>query len=169
MRLTRGKIVIIPIVVAIGLTFLGLVIFTFMEEAEISPHVSVVLTSVHMDRIDADNPAIMYVRADFTIFNDTDKVLTISRITYDMYANDIFIGEGLFSWADHPLVGRPPLFDRSTTTIPVEMSLHQSPDNIEVWNMLRDGDTDNIQWRAEGMAQIETAFSIIEKDFVSTL
>ena len=46
MKLTRGKIVIIPIFVIIFVGLVSLVAFTEWEEAEINPNVGVILENV---------------------------------------------------------------------------------------------------------------------------
>ncbi len=169
MRLTLGKIVIIPIFVAIAATLAGLVAFTEWEGEAIDLSFSVTLENVKMKKIDDDNPDLMIVQADLSVFNETERILTVSRISYDLYANEILVGRGSLSFADIPLSGRAPLFSGSSTTFPSEMQLRKSPEVMEIWDKLSNNDTVDITWRAEGVAQIETAFSIIEKDFNSTL
>ena len=51
MKLTRGKIVIIPIFVIIFVGLVSLVAFTEWEEAEIDPKVGVILENVKMKKI----------------------------------------------------------------------------------------------------------------------
>ena len=51
MKLTRGKIVIIPIFVIIFVGLVSLVAFTEWEEAEINPNVGVILENVKMKKI----------------------------------------------------------------------------------------------------------------------
>ena len=169
MRLTRGKIVIIPIFVAIAATLAGLVAFIEWEGEAIDPNFSVTLENVKMKKIDDDNPDLMIVQADLSVFNETERVLTVSRIGYDLYANEILVGRGSLSFEDIPLSGRAPLFSGSSTTFPSEVQLRKSPEVMEIWNKLSNNDTEDVTWHAEGVAQIETAFSIIEKDFNSTL
>jgi len=169
MRLTRGKIVIIAIFVGFAAALAGLVGFTNLEQEEIAPLVDVALADVKMKGIDKENPTLMIVRVDFTIFNETKQVLTIAKIDYDIYANEQFVGRGLLSLEDAPLTGRAPLFSGTPTTLPSEMQLRQSPEIMHVWDKLKDENTGDIKWRADGIAHIETAFSIIEKEFDSTL
>jgi hypothetical protein len=161
--------VIIAIFVGFAAALAGLVGFTNLEQEEIGPLVDVALADVRMKGIDKENPTLMIVRVDFTIFNETKQTLTIAKIDYDMYANEQFIGRGILSLEDAPLTGRAPLFPGTPTTLPSEMQLRQSPEVMHVWDELKDGNTDDIKWRADGVAQIETAFSIIEKEFDSTL
>jgi len=169
MKLTRGKIVIIPIFVIIFVGLVSLVAFTEWEEAEIDPNVGVILENVKMKKIDDDNPDRMIVRVDLAVFNNTERILAISRIGYDLYANEILVGRGSLSFADIPLSGRAPIFSGSSTTLPSEMQLPKSPEVMEIWSKLLNNDTEDVTWRADGVVQIETAFSIIEKDFNSSL
>lgn len=169
MRLTRGKAIIIAIFVTVGLTFLGLYLFEQTETGEVSPEVEVMLENVKMKRIDVENPDLMIVQVDLAIFNNTTQTLALSRIGYDLYANEQFIGKGNLSLEDIPLTGRAPLFPGSSTMFSTDMQFRKSPDLEEIWDKLRNDNTEGITWRAEGVAQVETAFSIIEKDFETTL
>ncbi len=169
MRLTRGKIVITAIFVGIAAALAGLVGFTNLEQEEIGPQMAVTLAGVKMKHIDKENPTLMIVQVDFAIFNDTKQTLTISKIDYDMHANERLIGRGLLSLEDAPLTGRAPLFPGTSTTLPSEMQLRQSPEIMDVWDKLNNGNIEDITWRANGVAQIESAFSIIEIAFNSTL
>ncbi|MFQ5940485.1 MAG: hypothetical protein ACE5KA_02145 [Nitrososphaerales archaeon] len=169
MRLTRGKVIIIAIFVAIVASLVGLVGFTNLEQDIISPDITVTLENVKMKKIDNNNPDLMFVQVDVAILNEAEQTLAVSQIDYDMYANETLIGRGSLSLQDIPLTGRAPLFPGSVTTLPTEMQLRKSEDIVEVWDKLFNNDTQDITWQAEGVAQIETAFTIIEKDFESSL
>lgn len=169
MWLTRGKIVIMIIFVGITAALAGLVELTNWEGEAIRPKITVTFENIMMKKIDNDNPDLMILQVDFTILNETEQTLVVSRIAHDVYANENFIGRGNLSLADIPLTGRAPLFPGSITTLPSEMNLRKSADVMEIWDKLFNNDTEGIIWRTEGVAQIESAFSIIEVEFNSTL
>jgi LEA14-like dessication related protein len=169
MGLTRGKVIIIAIFVAVALAFAGLIAFESLEREDITPNITVTLAAVKMKQIDVENPDLMFVQVDFSILNRTNQTLALAKIDYDMYANERMIGRGGLSLEDTPLTGRAPLFSGSSTTLPSNMQLRKSPEVLDLWDKLLNGDTSGITWRAQGVAQIESAFSIAEVEFNSTL
>lgn len=169
MGLTRGKIIIAAIFVGIAIALASLVGFTNLQQKEISPKISVSLENVKMKSIDRNDPTLMIVQVDFSVLNETAQTLVIAKIDYDLYANESLIGRGNVSLEDTPLTGRAPLFSGSPTTIPSEMKIRKSTETMEVWDKLTSGMTEGIKWRTEGAAQIESAFSIIDVNFNSTL
>lgn len=169
MGLTRGKIVIIAIFAGVAAALAGLVGFTGLEQEELSPKITVNLAEVTMKSIDRDDPTLMTVEVAFSILNESKQTLAVSKIDYDLYANENLLGRGNLSLEDIPLTGRAPLYSGSTTTIPSEMKLRKSAENAEMWDKLNTGMTEDVTWRADGTAQIESAFSIIDVDFDSKL
>jgi len=169
MRLTRGKVVIIAIFVGVAAIFAGLITFTGLEEREIAPNITVTLEDVKMKRIDRDNPDLMFLQVDLSISSRHHQTLVLSKIDYEMYANERQVGRGSLSLEDIPLTGRAPLFPGSSTTLPSEMQLRKSPEVMEIWEKLSNNDTEDVTWRAEGVAQIESAISIADVNFNSTL
>ncbi|MEE8132404.1 MAG: hypothetical protein V3T40_02390 [Nitrososphaerales archaeon] len=169
MRLTRGKVIIIAIFVGIALTFVGLIAFERLEGEYIRPNITVTMETVKMKGININNPDLMIVLVEFAILNETEQTLVVSKIDYDMYANESLVGRGNLSFLDIPLTGRAPLFPNSSTILPSEMQLRKSPEVIETWEKLVNDDTEDITWHTKGVAQIESAFSIIEIDINSTL
>ena len=169
MRLTRGKVIIIAIFVGIAMTFVGLIVFERLEGEDIRPNITVTMETVKMKGININNPDLMIVLVEFAILNETEQTLVVSKIDYDMYANESLVGRGNLSLLDIPLTGRAPLFPNSSTILSSEMQLRKSPEVIETWEKLVNDDTEDITWHTKGVAQIESAFSIIEIDINSTL
>lgn len=169
MILTRGKIVIIAIFIGITAGLAGLVAFTNLEPPIIMKQVDVMLENVKMKALDEEKN-IMTVQVDFTITNRADRTLTISKIDYELFANERSLGYGFLSFESAPMVGRPPLFPDTSTTLPSDFRLNYSDNVSDVWNLLAtSAENDNISWRVKGTAEIETALSIIPIDFESSI
>ena len=169
MILTRGKIIIIAIFVAIAAGLVGLVAFTGIETQSIGGKVNVVLENVKMKSLDEQNN-VMTIQVDFTVTNKADQTLTISKIDYELFADEKSLGQGFLSYESSPLVGRPPLFPDTNTTLPADFRLKFSSDVSDVWNLLAtNAENDSISWRIKGTAEIESALDFIPVDFDSSI
>ncbi len=168
MPFTRGKIVIIAVAAGIVGGLAGLIQFSSLESQVIAPQMGVHLQDVRMKQIDEEKNVMMVV-VDFNIENQSDKTLTISKLEYELFADEISVGRGFISLEDIPLGGRPQLFSGSGTTIPSEFRLKYSDDVSNIWDMLASGEAGQVAWRAKGSAEIESAFSIIPIEFESSL
>jgi len=166
--LTRGKIIIIAIFIAIVAGLAGLIAFTNVETTQIEGQVDVTLEGVKMKALDRENN-VMTIQVDFGVFNKAERTLTISKIDYELFADEKSLGNGFLSLESVPMVGRPSLFSDTSTTIPSEFRLKYSEDVKDVWNLLAASEeNDSISWRTKGTAEIETAFSIILIPFESS-
>ncbi len=168
MILTRGKIVIIAISIGIVASLAGLVAFTNQEATTIGPQIGVKLEKVKMKALDEQTNA-MTLEVDLAVTNNAAKTLTISKMDYELFANEKSLGQGYFSAETVPLSGRPPLFPSTSTTLPSDFRLKYSDSVKDVWNSLKSGGTANISWRANGTAEIESALSIVDVPFESKL
>ncbi|MFQ5970471.1 MAG: hypothetical protein ACE5J2_08275 [Nitrososphaerales archaeon] len=169
MILTRGKIIIIAIFVAIVAGLFGMIAFTDLEAERFGPQIEISVADVSLKEFDKEENKMM-IEVDFVVFNKAKKTLTLSKIDYNLYANEKFLGTGYYSLENAPLVGRAPLFPDSSTTLQSTFNLRYSDDLKDVWNLLASNTENNsIAWRAKGVAEIESAFSIIPVSFESSI
>lgn len=104
------------------------------------------------------------------IFNSPNqKTATTSKIDYNLYANDISLGNGVLSFEDIPPNGRPQLSPGSTTTLKSKFTIFLSPSNKDVIDKLMENSEEKITWKIDGNAQIESAFVFVPKMFTDTL
>lgn len=169
MILSRGKIVVIAIFVAIVAGLVGLIAFTGLETQQVEGKIGVVLENVKMKSVDEQNK-VMTLQVDFSITNNHDRTLTISKIDYELFANEKSIGKGFLSYESAPLVGRPPLFPDTSTTLPSDFRLNYSEDVSDVWNLLvASPENDSISWNVKGTAEIESHLDFIPVEFESSI
>lgn len=166
---SRGKILMIPVFIGIVIAFIAIITFGTVERQEAVEQITFSLTNVQMKNIDRDMPDLMKVAVDFTLQNDSRNTLTLLGIGYELYANEAFVGRGFLSQEDIPIVGRTAAFPGSSITVPTEMNFVRTPEMQELWDKLRNNDLDDVMWRAEGAAQIETPFDLIDINFTLTL
>jgi LEA14-like dessication related protein len=167
--LSRGKIVIIAIFVAIVAGLAGLITFTGQATKEVEGKVAVTLENVKMKSLD-EQTKVMTLQVDFNVTNNADMTLTISKIDYELFANEKSLGQGFLSYESAPLVGRPPLFSDASTTLPSDFKLNYSEEVSDVWNLLAASpENDSISWKAKGTAEIESALDFIPIEFESSI
>lgn len=111
------------------------------------------------------------LKVTFKINNQDDKALSTSKIDYTIYANNTSLGNGLLSYEDIPPNGRPQLYPHSPTTLESTFVLARTASNSELFDKIHDDKfmTNSTEWKANGTAQIDSAFTIYPIDFSGNL
>ena len=107
----------------------------------------------------------------FKIDNQDNKVLSTSKIDYTIYANNTSLGNGLLSYEDIPLNGKPQLYPHSPATLESTFVLDRTASNSELFDKIHDDKfmTNSTEWKVNGTAQIDSAFTIYPIDFSGNL
>jgi hypothetical protein len=103
----------------------------------------------------------------FLVKNPSEVVFTVSLIDYKLYADEKFLGSGQYSTVDVAMPGRA-IFS-SGAEIPLKnlFELKMSDVTNEIYQAVLDGNITS--FRAEGMITTESAWSIGEKEFDSSI
>ena len=103
----------------------------------------------------------------FLIKNPSEKTFTVPLISYKLFADGELLGSGQYSTEDVAMPGRA-LFT-SGAEIPLDSSfqLNKSEISSETYQAIIDGEITN--FRVEGILTAESAWSIIEKNFESSI
>lgn len=111
------------------------------------------------------------LKVTFKINNQGDKVLSTSKIDYTIYANNTSLGNGLLSYEDIPPNGRPQLYPHSPTTLESTFVLARTASNSALFDKIHDEKfmTNSTEWKVNGTAQIDSAFTIYPIDFSGNL
>ena len=111
------------------------------------------------------------LKVTFKINNQGDKVLSTSKIDYTIYANNTSLGNGLLSYEDIPPNGRPQLYPHSPTTLESTFVLDRTASNSALFDKIQDDKfmTNSTEWKVNGTAQIDSAFTIYPIDFRGNL
>lgn len=163
----RGKLVVIGAVITAVLIFVAGWLRTIGETGEVVKAVRIKVDDVKVKSVDWDNRK-MTISIDFRIFNDTDKIVTLSKIEYNVTLDGINVGRGIASYTDVPLVGRAPIYSKGSTVLPHDFTFDYSDSISSSWDKLVRGER-GVTWNIKGTADIETAFSIIPLEFEDTL
>ncbi len=111
------------------------------------------------------------LKVTFKINNQDAKVLSTSKIDYTIYANNTSLGNGLLSYEDIPPNGRPQLYPHSPTTLESTFVLDRTASNSALFDKIHDDKfmTNSTEWKVNGTAQIDSAFTIYPIDFSGNL
>ena len=171
MFLSRRRIILIVAIAAIlsAIILLPLILATF--SAPDINSITIELSKIEVKNItNNNNNKSIPLDVFFNIHNPTDKAVTTSKIEYNLIADDKPLGQGVLSYEDIPLNGRPQLLPGLTTTLQSTFELNQSNMNSDIFRVIKNAEaTKQLKWKVEGVAQIESAFSFSPKQFSDEL
>ncbi len=158
----RGKIFVAAIIVGAIIVFTSMYIGANQQAVVLEKDIDIDLKSVEFKRFDEENNIIV-LEVTFEVSNNSDTVMTVGNMNYDLLADDSFVCKGFVSYRDIPLVGRPQVFSFGSSG-PIRTECEMTNENEEVWNDIMNGDMDKV-WRTKGVAEIESSISVITKEF----
>lgn len=168
MFLSRRRIILVGAIAAIAIAIILLPAILATVSAPDINSITIELSKVEVGDIANDN--IIPLNIFFNIHNPTDKAMTTSKIDYNLIADGKSLGQGVLSYEDIPLNGRPQLSPGLTTTLKSTFELNQSNINSDIFRVIKNAQaTEQIKWKVEGVAQIESAFSFSPKQFSDEL
>ena len=103
----------------------------------------------------------------FLVKNPSDKTFTVPVISYQLFADGTLLGSGQYSTEDIPMPGRAVFY--SDVEIPLKNTFFLVKSNVD------SGIYDSVlsekisSFSAEGRITTETSWSLIEKDFKTSL
>ncbi|MDQ4055995.1 MAG: hypothetical protein M3156_01110 [Thermoproteota archaeon] len=168
MFLSRRRIILVGAIAAITIAIILLPLILATVSAPDINSITIELSKVEVGDIANDNA--IPLNLFFNIHNPTDKAMTTSKIDYNLIADGESLGQGVLSYEDIPLNGRPQLSPGLTTTLKSTFELNQSNVNSDIFRVIKNAQaTEQIKWKVEGVAQIESAFSFSPKQFSDEL
>ena len=99
--------------------------------------------------------------------NPSEKTFTIAIMSYELFANGNSIGTGQYSVVDIPMPGRAAFYPGSEIVLKNFFQLILSDNNVQEYQSITNGE--NVQYSVKGEVTVETAWSLIEKNFESSL
>jgi hypothetical protein len=95
----------------------------------------------------------------FDIYNDAYETLTISKVDYELFADNMSLGKGVLSYEDIPFNGRPGVFPVSnlTVTSPFRIETPESSNGQISSRILENPQIiEQIKWKVKGLATMES-------------
>ncbi len=99
----------------------------------------------------------------FLVKNPSEKTFTVPSITYDLYGDGKLIGAAQYSTEDIAMPGRAAFYSGAEIPLKSKLVITKTEANSDVYQSIVNNQVDSFQ--AEGVIAVETAWSIVEKEF----
>ncbi len=99
----------------------------------------------------------------FVIKNPGKKTFTISRIDYELFANGTPIGKSQYSTEDVAMPGRAAFYPGAEIELPSPFTLTKTSENSDTYDAITSGGP--VVYSAKGLVVVESAWSLVEKEF----
>ena len=103
----------------------------------------------------------------FLVKNPSEKTFTVAIIAYELFANGKSIGTGQYSTTDIAMPGRAAFYPGSEIPLKNIFQLILTETNAPEYRSIVEGES--LQYTAKGIVTVETAWSLVEKDFESSI
>lgn len=103
----------------------------------------------------------------FLVTNPGDVTFTISQISYNLKAEGVDLGNGEYSTLDIAMPGRAAFYPDAAIELSNIFNLVYSDRISDQYDAIVSGQ--NLNYDAEGVISIESAWSIVEKEFITKL
>ena len=143
---------------------LGLVLFANSGQDTLK-QVTIDLAGVKLMDVDKINNR-AHLEVMFNVTNPTTITSTISTINYDLFVNGKHLGSGHYSTEDIAMAGRAPLFSGSTVTFTNTFELVNTDQISNEYKDIINGQP--VSYKVTGQVTIESAWTLVTKDFEST-
>ena len=139
----------------------GFVYFASLDNPQLE-QAQTVLDNVEVLEVNTvDNTAKLQVT--FLVTNPSEKTFTVPAITYSLFANDSKIGDGKYSTEDIAMAGRAAFYPGSEIPLKSNFHLSKAAINPDIYDAIVEGN--DVEFRAEGIITVESAWSIVETEF----
>ena len=166
MFLSRRRLILIGISAVVIGTIILLPLILTVTLPDLSK-LSITIDKIEFEGIEEkNNTAILNVSLNVT--NPTSQALTTSRIDYSLSANRDSLGDYTLSYTDIPLNGRPQLLSNRDSTLQHEINVPIVNERLVTSLNYNNQTLQNIDWRVQGSALIESGFSSTIKNFTAS-
>ena len=161
---SQGRTVIAAAFAGLGILLLGLVYYASLDNPQLEK-AKIDLAGVKVLEVNSiDKRTKLEVK--FLVTNPSGKTLTVSTIRYDLFINDKDVGNGHYSTEDIALPGRAAVYPGQSVELVDKFNLVYSDRISDEYNAIISGK--QVKYLAKGQASVESALSIVEKNFEST-
>jgi len=103
----------------------------------------------------------------FLVKNPSEKTFTVPVIAYKLYSDGKFFATGQYSTEDIAMPGRAAFYPGAEIALTNTIQVELSDENAQGYNAIVSGESS--KFSAEGTITVETAWSIIEKEFQTSM
>ena len=103
------------------------------------------------------------LKVTFLVTNPSEQTYTVPVISYNLFANGKQIGKGTHNTLDIPMTGRATFYSDTAIGLSDFLEIKSSPEIADEYNAIVSGE--DVEFSADGVLTVETAWSFIEIDF----
>jgi LEA14-like dessication related protein len=137
------------------------------------------LTATGLDRVTIELSNVEFVPASdeqkagqidiiFHLTNPTDKTVTTSKIEYNLFADNMQLGDSILSYEDIPPNGRPAILPQQSINLTSSFQIIPSQSTQAIFSRIVNNPSD-INWKVQGEVRVESAITLQEKQFSDEL
>jgi LEA14-like dessication related protein len=137
------------------------------------------LTATGLDRVTIELSNVEFVPASddqkasqidivFHLTNPSDKTVTTSKIEYNLFADNMQLGDSILSYEDIPPNGRPTILPQQSINLTSSFQITPSQSTQAIFSRIANNPSD-INWKVQGEARVESAITLQDKQFSDEL
>ena len=143
----------------------GIVYYASLDNPELE-RLEIELSNVEIIDVNSiENSAKLQIT--FLVKNPGVKTFTVAIINYELFVNDKSIGTGQYSTTDIAMPGRAAFYPGSEIPLKNIFQLILTESNASEYQSIIKGES--LQYTVKGIVTVETAWSLVEKEFESSL
>ena len=161
----QSKIVVYAAIAAMLAMMGGIVLYASLDnpELELAKVDLVGIEVVSVDKISGT----LKLETTFLVSNEGNKTFTVSLISYEIFTSGSPIASGQYSTVDIAMPGRATFYPDAKIALKSSTTVAKENINSELYNALVNGELDN--YSAEGIITVESAWSVVEKEFQTSI
>ena len=161
----QGRMILYAAIGGLLAIMLGVIYYASLDNPQLE-QVEIELANVEVIDVNSiENRA--KLQTTFLVRNPSEKTLTVAVISYELFANGKSLGSGQYSTEDIAMPGRAAFYPGSEIPLTSLFQLVMSTNNAQEYRSIINGEP--VNYSVEGVVTVETAWSLVEKDFKSTL
>lgn len=103
----------------------------------------------------------------FLVGNPSEKTFTVPSISFQLYGDGKLIGSGQYSTEDIAMPGRAAFYPNAIIPLDASITISSTQENAEIYQALINDEI--LAFSTDGVITVETAWSIVEKEFQSSI
>jgi len=161
----QGRTILFAAILGLLALMGGFVYYASLDNPELE-RIEIKLSNVELLDVNSIENKVK-LRTTFLVKNPSEKTFTVSSIAYDLFVNGKSIGAGSYSTADIAMPGRAAFYPGSEIPLKNIFELILTDTNAQEYQSIIEGES--LQYSVKGIVTVETAWSLIEKEFESSL
>ena len=161
----QSKIVVYAAIAGLFAMMGGFVWFASLD----NPHLE--LAEIELQRVEVISVNTIQdsvkLQITFLVKNPSERTFTVPVISYDLYADGFKIGATSYSTEDIAMTGRAAFFPGVEIPLKNFFQLFRSEVNSDIYQTIVN--EESVEFSAKGIITVETALSLVEKEFQSSI